>query len=226
MVGSGSCGIPCPFRECRIVDEDGTTVPPGEVGELLLRGPGMLQGYYRKPGSDRRQRSTATGSAPAICSARTSAATSTSSGRMKDMIRRAGENIAAREVEAVLLAMPEIAEAAAVPVPDETRGEEVKAYIVLQPGGAATTCRRNGSSTHCEARLAPLQGAALHRVRDQPAEDALGQDRQAAAGGRAVHVRRRRTTASRRAGFEQRVHFAEIDALPGRSNRCSTTEEV
>ena len=50
------------------------------------------------------------------------------------MIRRAGENIAAREVEAVLNGMPEIFEAAVVPVPDELRGEEVKAYLVPQHG--------------------------------------------------------------------------------------------
>jgi crotonobetaine/carnitine-CoA ligase len=49
MVGSGSCGIPTPFREARIARPDGTPVAAGETGELLLRGPGMLNAYYRKP---------------------------------------------------------------------------------------------------------------------------------------------------------------------------------
>jgi acyl-CoA synthetase (AMP-forming)/AMP-acid ligase II len=56
------------------------------------------------------------------------------SGRLKDMIRRAGENISAHEVESVLRAMPQILEAAAVPEPDADRGEEVKVFIALKDG--------------------------------------------------------------------------------------------
>ncbi|WP_164045107.1 AMP-binding protein, partial [Serratia marcescens] len=46
MVGSGSCGIASPFREARIVDDSGQDVPRGEIGELVLRGPGLMLGYY------------------------------------------------------------------------------------------------------------------------------------------------------------------------------------
>ena len=49
MVGSGSCGVPSPFREVRVADPDGNTLPAGQVGELVVRGPGILQGYYNKP---------------------------------------------------------------------------------------------------------------------------------------------------------------------------------
>ena len=49
MVGSGSCGIPSPFRECRIVDSGGAVLGAGEVGELQVRGPGRMLGYHRKP---------------------------------------------------------------------------------------------------------------------------------------------------------------------------------
>jgi Acyl-CoA synthetases (AMP-forming)/AMP-acid ligases II len=55
-------------------------------------------------------------------------------GRLKDMVRRSGENIAARELEAVLNALPEVLESAVIPVPDDLRGEEVKACIVLKEG--------------------------------------------------------------------------------------------
>ena len=75
-------------------------------------------------------------------------------GRIKDMIRRAGENIAAREVEAVLRALPEVVEAAAVPVPDPTRGEEVKAYIVLEPAVRPSDLPPERIIAHCEANLA------------------------------------------------------------------------
>ena len=156
MVGSGSCGIPAPFRECRIADPEGNTLPAGEIGELLVRGPGILLGYYRKP--------EATAAAFHGDWFRTGDLFRQDErgffyivGRVKDMIRRAGENIAAREVEAVLCQLPEIAEAAAVPVPDETRGEEVKAYVVLQPGLAPGDVPPERILAHCSAGLASFK---------------------------------------------------------------------
>jgi crotonobetaine/carnitine-CoA ligase len=73
-------------------------------------------------------------------------------GRKKDMIRRSGENISAAEVEAVLRSHPKVLEVAVIPVPDQLRGEEVKAYILPKAGESAETlppeeliefCRRN-----------------------------------------------------------------------------------
>jgi crotonobetaine/carnitine-CoA ligase len=153
MVGSGSCGKPSPFREARIVGDDGKPVRPGEIGELQLEGPGMLQGYYKNREATRAAfqdgwfrtgdlfRQDEQGYFYIV-------------GRTKDMIRRAGENIAAREVEAVLRGIPEIIEAAAVPVPDPTRGEEVKAYIVLDPSLAQKDLPPERVIAHCEANLA------------------------------------------------------------------------
>jgi crotonobetaine/carnitine-CoA ligase len=133
MIGSGSCGIPGPFRECRIVGESGEVLPRGEIGELQVRGSGILQGYYGKPEATREAfsdgwfrtgdlfRQDADGWYYIV-------------GRLKDMIRRSSENIPAREVESVLRGIPEIADVAVVPVPDALRKEEVKAYVILQPG--------------------------------------------------------------------------------------------
>ena len=133
MVGSGSCGLPVPFRECMVADAAGGPVPPGTVGELLVAGDGILLGYYAKPEANAQVfhgrwfrtgdlfRQDQRGFYYIV-------------GRIKDMIRRSGENIAAREVEAVLRALPEIVEAAVVPVPDDLRKEEAKAYVVLNPG--------------------------------------------------------------------------------------------
>jgi acyl-CoA synthetase (AMP-forming)/AMP-acid ligase II len=153
MVGSGSCGIPSPFREARIADPQGNTVAVGEVGELLVRGPGILQGYYNKPEATAAAfhgdwfrtgdlfREDARGYFYIV-------------GRVKEMIRRAGENISAREVEAVLRGLPEIVEAAAVPVPDAMRGEEVKVCVVLQPGLIREMIPPERIIAHCEANLA------------------------------------------------------------------------
>lgn len=155
MVGSGSCGVPCPFREVRIADGQGNSLPPGQTGELLVRGPGILQGYYNRPEATREAfhgdwfrtgdlfRMDERGYFYIV-------------GRIKDAIRRSGENIAAREVEAVLNSFDGVAEAAVVPVPDETRGEEIKALIVWgeesgnEPDLAALI-------SHCQHNLAPFK---------------------------------------------------------------------
>lgn len=135
MVGSGACGTPCPFRECRIVDDSGQPVVAGDVGELQVRGPGILAGYYNNP--------EATEAAFDGDWFRTGDLFRQDDegffyivGRKKDMIRRSGENIAAREVESVLNAADAVAESAVVGVPDALRGEEVKAYLRLKPGFA------------------------------------------------------------------------------------------
>ncbi|WP_263596493.1 AMP-binding protein [Pseudosulfitobacter pseudonitzschiae] len=77
MIGSGSCGIAAPFRETKIVDDAGREVPTGEVGELLVRGPGMAAGYFDNPKASAELLAGA-GCTPAICSARMRRAITTS----------------------------------------------------------------------------------------------------------------------------------------------------
>jgi len=156
MVGSGSCGIAGPFRECRVADEQGRTLPAGAVGELLVRGPGIMQGYYRNPA--------ATAAAFHGDWFRTGDLFRMDGrgylyivGRLKDMVRRSGENIAARELESVLNAMPEVLESAVVGVPDELRGEEVKACIVLKEGCEPGAEMLEALIAHCREHLAPFK---------------------------------------------------------------------
>ena len=156
MTGSGSCGVPEPFRECRIADEDGKVLPAGAVGELLVRGPGILQGYYKNPEATARAfhadwfrtgdlfRQDERGYFYIV-------------GRVKDMIRRSGENIAAREVEEVVLRIRGIAEAACVPVPDARRGEEIKLLVVLQPEISTKELTPALILEHCRSSLAPFK---------------------------------------------------------------------
>lgn len=155
MVGSRSCGIPCPFREVRVADEHGNELPRGEVGELLIRGPGILKGYYNRPDATRDAfhgdwfrtgdlfRMDERGYLYIV-------------GRIKDSIRRAGENIAALEVEAVLNGFAGVIEAAAVPVPDPTRGEEIKAMIVWADGKPGRT-ELDALIGYCQRNLAPFK---------------------------------------------------------------------
>lgn len=121
LVGSGCLGRPAGHREVRLDDD----------GQMWLRGPGMMDGYLGHP-------------SPFVdgwfptgdLARRDDEGRLYLVGRLKDMIRRSGENIAAREVEEVLLAHPAVRLAAVVGVPDEIRGEEVKAYVVAPRSSA------------------------------------------------------------------------------------------
>jgi acyl-CoA synthetase (AMP-forming)/AMP-acid ligase II len=122
MVGSGTCGIASPFREATIRDEEGNEVPPGEIGELWIRGPGILQGYWNKPEANADSFREGGWFRTGDLFRRDERGFHYIVGRIKDMIRRSGENIAAREVEAVMLGWQDILEVAAIPVPISIAG--------------------------------------------------------------------------------------------------------
>lgn len=131
-VGTGSLGIPFQGKETKILDAYGQVVEPGEVGELLIRGEPMMKGYYKNPDATAekiRDGWLHTGD----LFKQDGAGNHYIVGRMKDMVRRSGENIAAAEVEGVLNEHPAVLLSAVIPVPDPERGEEVKAFIQLGP---------------------------------------------------------------------------------------------
>jgi acyl-CoA synthetase (AMP-forming)/AMP-acid ligase II len=152
----GTCGLPMPFRECRIVDESGAEVEPGQPGQLLVRGDGITDGYYKRPEVNARVlkdgwfhtgdlfQQDAHGFYRII-------------GRLKDMIKRGGENISALEVEQVLLELPQVLDAAVVPVPDPQREEEVKAYLLLREGILPADLPPSSVLDHCASRLAKFK---------------------------------------------------------------------
>jgi crotonobetaine/carnitine-CoA ligase len=152
-VGSGCIGRPVPGREACILDPDGAPLPPGEVGELALRGPGMMDGYFRNPEATAaafRGGWMHTGDLARIdADGRIFFV-----GRDKDMIRRSGENIAAAEVEAVIAQHDAVRMAACIAVADDIRGEEVKAYVVLQPGYGPDDTPPADLAAFCAERLA------------------------------------------------------------------------
>ena len=130
-------GLPVLGRQIRVVDAEDRDLPPGEVGRILVRGEPMFSGYYRDP------------AATAAC-LRDGWLDTGDNGSMdedgylhffdrsKDVIKRAGENIAATEVERVLDEHPKILESAVIGVPDPLRDEAVKACVVLRPGETMT----------------------------------------------------------------------------------------
>jgi long-chain acyl-CoA synthetase/crotonobetaine/carnitine-CoA ligase len=156
MAYKRSCGLPAPFRELKIVGENGQPVRPGEQGELWVAGRSLLWGYYKRPEANAesfRGRWFRTGD----LFRQNEHGYLFIVGRLKDMIRRAGENIAAQEVEAALRDLPDIEEAAVVPVPDALRREEVKAYLKLRAGRRPEDLPPEAIFAHCETRLAKFK---------------------------------------------------------------------
>ncbi|MEU1518997.1 long-chain fatty acid--CoA ligase [Streptomyces sp. NPDC005811] len=135
---AGSIGTPIRDVEVRLLDDDGQDVTPGGVGELAVRGPNLMKGYWN--------RSQDTAAAIPDGWLRTGdLALQDEDGylyivdRKKDMIIRGGYNIYPREIEEVLHEHPAVALAAVLGVPDGRLGEEVVAAVVLRPGASATT---------------------------------------------------------------------------------------
>jgi long-chain acyl-CoA synthetase len=134
----GSIGQPIPEVEVRIVDEQDQEVPPGEVGELLVKGPNVSSGYYKLPEETAK-------------TFRNGWLHTGDMGRMdedgylyiverkKDLIIRGGFNIYPRDIEEILYQHPAVNEAVAIGVPDPVMGEEIKVYVVLKEGMEAST---------------------------------------------------------------------------------------
>ena len=129
----GSVGQPLPHTELRVVDSSGRDVTPGEVGEILVKGPQVMKGYLKN-----KQATDAALKDGWLYSGDLGKLDEDGLlyivDRKKDMLIRGGENVYPVEVEEVLYQMEEILEAAVVGIPHETYGEVPKAYVVLKEG--------------------------------------------------------------------------------------------
>ena len=135
-----SMGMPVLGYECKVVDENGKEVPPGTVGELVVSGvPGvtLMKGYFKNP------KATADTLREGWLHSGDQAFMDQDGcfffvDRKKDMIKRAGENVSASEVEETLKQHPAVFDAAVVAIPDPVRDQAIKAYVILKDGAAAT----------------------------------------------------------------------------------------
>ena len=128
-----SVGMPVFHIDMKVVDEEGSEVPDGEAGELLIRGPHVMSGYWRRPEATAetlRDGWLWTGD----LAVRDGEGFFSIKGRSKDMFISGGENVYPAEIESVMLAYPGVAEAALVGVPHEKWGEVGKACLVLEAG--------------------------------------------------------------------------------------------
>ncbi|MFJ6434731.1 long-chain fatty acid--CoA ligase [Streptomyces sp. NPDC091416] len=149
----GSIGTPVEGVEVRLLDDEGKSVAEGEVGEIAVRGPNVMRGYWNRPEAD----------AAAFTDGwfRTGdLARRDEDGhyfivdRKKDLIIRGGYNVYPREIEEVLYTHAAVAEAAVIGVPHDLHGEEVCAVIALKPGATATT---DELYEYVKARVAPYK---------------------------------------------------------------------
>jgi long-chain acyl-CoA synthetase len=169
---SGSIGVPLPDVEAKIVDyETLADKAVGEDGELWLRGPQVMQGYWNQP-EETGKTITEDGWL------RTGDITRMDAegyfyivDRLKDIIISSGLNIVPREIEEVLYLHPKVQEAVVAGVPDPKRGESTKAYVVLKQGQAATA---EEITAFCAERLAPFKVPRLVEFRSELPKTQVG----------------------------------------------------
>jgi long-chain acyl-CoA synthetase len=168
----GSIGLPLPDVDARIVDvNDGRTeLPPGTPGELVLRSPQVMHAYHNMPGETAlalRDGWLYTGDIARMDAEGYFYIVD----RKKEMIKPGGMEVWPREVEEVLAAHPKVAEAAVAGIPDEYRGETVKAWIVRKPGERLEAAELDA---WCRQRLAPFKVPTQFEFREQLPRSAVG----------------------------------------------------
>ncbi len=169
---TGSIGLPLPDVECRIVSlEDGVTdLPAGEVGEMVIRAPNLMKGYWQMPtetANTLRDGWLFTGDIARM----------DEDGyfyivdRKKEMMKPSGYQVWPREVEEVLTQHPAILEAGVAGIPDDKRGETVKAWVVLHENKSATV---DEIRAFCREHLAPFKVPTDVEFRDELPKTTVG----------------------------------------------------
>ncbi|WP_315837837.1 AMP-binding protein [Bradyrhizobium prioriisuperbiae] len=157
-------------NETAIMDDDGNLLPPGQIGELVHRGPNVMLGYYKDPGATEAARKFGwhhTGDLALI----DAHGEVLFIDRKKDMIKSGGENVASVQIEETLLAHPAVANAAVVGLPHPQWGEAVSAFVKLKPGVQASETE---ISEHCRKTLGGFQVPKLVRILDEMPMTATG----------------------------------------------------
>jgi len=153
-----------------VLFRSGEELPPGEIGELIISGPQVMLGYWNKPEETAlalRDGWLYTGDMAKMDEEGFFYIVD----RKKDVIIASGFNIYPREIEEVLYAHPAVQDAAVVGVPDDYRGETVKAFIVMKPGASVT---EQELDEWCRARLAKFKVPRSYEFRDELPKTIIG----------------------------------------------------
>jgi long-chain acyl-CoA synthetase len=169
---TGSIGLPLPDVDCRIVslDDEVTVLSPGEIGELVIKGPQVFKGYHNMPtetGNALRDGWLYTGDIARV----------DEDGyfyivdRKKELIKPGGYQVWPREVEEVIVDNPKVLEAGVAGVPDPYRGETVKAWVVVKPG---QTLSEDEVKDWCRENLASYKVPSSVEFRDELPKTTVG----------------------------------------------------
>jgi long-chain acyl-CoA synthetase len=166
----GTIGYPVWGTEMRIVDEQDQPVPDGEPGEICIRGHHVMKGYLKRPEATKEALRGGWFHSGDI-GTRSPEGYFTIVDRKKDMILRGGFNVYPREVEEVLYTHEAIVEVAVIGIPDEVKGEEVKAVIALAPGAELSA---DDVVAFCKERLAAYKYPRVIEFRDSLPKGSTG----------------------------------------------------
>jgi long-chain acyl-CoA synthetase len=171
-VKPGTVGVPLPDTDVKIVsiDDPENEVPPGEPGELAIKGPQIMMGYYKRPEETAHVLKDGwfyTGDISLIDDDGYVSIVD----RKKDMIIAGGYNIYPLELDDVLMAHPRVLEACTIGVPDEYRGETVKAFIVTNEGETLT---EEEVTLYCKENLAAYKVPKMFEFIDELPKSAVG----------------------------------------------------
>jgi len=145
---SGTIGLPLPSIEIAIKDDDGQSLPVGSAGEICIKGPNVMTGYYRQPEENRKAFSADGFMRTGDVGVMDERGYTKIVDRKKDMILVSGFNVFPNELENVISLCPGVVECAAIGVPDEKQGEAIKVFVVkneptLSEDDLAKYCRQN-----------------------------------------------------------------------------------
>jgi len=161
---SGEIGVPLPSTDAAILDDDGRPVALGEVGEICLRGPQVMKGYWNRPEETARVFTDDGWLRTGDMGVMDERGNIRLTDRKKDMIVVSGFKVFPNEIEDVLATHPGVAEAAAIGVPDARSGEAVK-VVVLRKDPALTEAE---VLAHCRQHLTGYKVPSIVEFRDEP----------------------------------------------------------
>lgn len=168
---NGSIGLPIPSTEIKVIDEEGRELPQGEPGELCIRGPQVMKGYWNMPEETKKVLSDdgwlRTGDVAKIDEKGFAYIVD----RKKDMVVVSGFNVYPNEVEAVIAEHPKVQEVAVIGVPHPVTSEAVKAFVVLKPHQKLTS---NELVSFCRRHLTPYKVPKIYEFRTELPKSNVG----------------------------------------------------
>ncbi len=172
----GSVGIAIPGTEVWLEDESGSRLGANQIGELVIRGPHVMRGYWENPEATAKRYRPGPDGAGKVCYSDDLFRMDEEGffyfvGRKDDIIKSRGEKVPPKEIESILYDLPDVTEAAVVGIVDPLLGQAIKAYVVLRQGSTLT---QRDILRHCRANLEDYMIPQLMEFRESLPKNASG----------------------------------------------------